>query len=126
LIDLNDIATVNQVYLDFAAIYNKLTKDFSNIINEIENIISSSLIGDSESKKILIYFKDALRLNMDENEHEKREVRGGLLKDIKLSRNSMLRNLPRHYLSSFFILRHMKMKDTKTKLLYVLNFYRSV
>lgn len=43
-----------------------------------------------------------------------------------LSKDSILRILPRHYIQSMYTLRHMKMKDTKTKLLYVLNFFRAI
>ena len=34
--------------------------------------------------------------------------------------------MPQHYLECHSILRHMKIRDTKNKLLYTLNFFRAV
>ena len=46
-------------------------------------------------------------------------------KEFKLS-HTILKVMPQHYLECHSILRHMKIRDTKNKLLYTLNFFRAV
>ena len=37
-----------------------------------------------------------------------------------------LRYLPQHMIHAYYILRHMKSRDYKTKILYILNYYRAI
>ena len=46
-------------------------------------------------------------------------------KEFKMS-HTILKVMPQHYLECHSILRHMKIRDTKNKLLYTLNFFRAV
>ena len=113
--DLNDLATITTVYADLTLMYNKYAEDQTNM-KGLEDIVKVSLVSDQEAKNLLVYFRQALERHHHENIH----------KHPNPPKSSLLRSLPRHYLESLFILRHMKMRDTKTKLLYVLNFFRSI
>lgn len=43
------------------------------MLNEIDRIVESSLVSDQEAKKILLHFTNALKMNIKENDHTKRE-----------------------------------------------------
>lgn len=93
-------------------------------MKELDKIIGHSLVTDQQAKRVLLHFKTALKSNTEDNEHLERPINHG--KTMIMSKNSPLRVLPRHYLHSLHTLRHMRLRDTKTKLLYVLNFFRAI
>lgn len=40
--------------------------------------------------------------------------------------NLSLKHMPQHLITAYYVLRHMKSRDYKIKLLYCLNYFRSV
>ncbi len=51
---------------------------------------------------------------------EEKTSKGGTLSNLSL------RYMPQHLITAYYILRHMKSRDYKIKLLYCLNYFRSI
>ncbi|CDW75700.1 UNKNOWN [Stylonychia lemnae] len=126
--EINDISSINTIYNDLTNIYNQVVQNQEKMIDDFEQIVKTSLVTDQQAKKLLDHFKEALKIHTQENKHLNRmkNEESSQEQKVLVSKNSILRVLPKHYIQSMYTLRHMKIRDTKTKLLYALNFFRAV
>jgi hypothetical protein len=105
LIKVVNIATHDgskQVNVDFMPLMNSLNES----ANIEHHLLSAVQQGSEKARK-------------QENESKEKPR-------AAIGEHSVLRSLPLHYLSAYFTLRFMESRDAKTKILYTLNYFRSI
>jgi len=137
-VDVNDPSMVNLLYSSFARLYEKMSKNEYSIHYLNDDVkLETEFSHDSLAKQFYNSFKNSIEENFKQNSHKARidpkEVQR--LKDARFvnqdracieTSHSVLRRLPVHLVQCYLTLKHMKMRDSKTRLLKILNFYRSV
>lgn len=114
-LDVNDLATVNKILEETARLHQQQTKELAAGVSFKTNYAATS--NNDVSANIKNHFASAI----------KGEIRreNGLKKAPQLS-NLSLKHMPQHLITAYYVLRHMKSRDYKIKLLYCLNYFRSV
>jgi hypothetical protein len=101
-------------------------QDNKTLFDQFARIVTTSYVTDAEAVKLLSHFSEALKLHLESNTPAAETQRKSHLGGGEANKNSILRILPHHYIHAQHTLRHMQIRDTKTKLLYTLNFFRAI
>ncbi|CDW83349.1 UNKNOWN [Stylonychia lemnae] len=135
-LDVNDLATVNRILEETARLHQAQQKD--KFINNSKNKKKKSASGQQSAnmKKNQEHHPEKPSMHDDTQnirDHFTSALKGDIQQDQKdnmkelpnVSINS-LRYLPQHMIHAYYILRHMKSRDYKTKILYIMNYFRAI
>ena len=129
---------VNVLYKEIARLYQSQSTETFGVSFLKDNVKEETdSICDETAKKFLDTFTQSLKDHIEENEHKHRvtkeevaEMRSKrfINQDRKVvdTTDSELRTLPSHIIQSYITLKHMRMRDSKNRILKILNFYRSI
>lgn len=126
-LDVHDMATINRINEDNSALHqksiNKLLKSDPN-----SQIVRTTLHTQDGEKVFEVDKSQFQKGRAAELEHSLHAVQGRLNDEDASKPNQVysIQQLPSHLLNSHYTLRYMSSRDNKTRLLYILNYFRSV
>ena len=141
-LDVNDVASVSRIIEDNAILHNQTVKKLaaSNPHNMIKTKTQNTQDGDKNLTLDLSEMKNSNNESTNVEKHLLGSVQGsGLSADVGQTKAELyrpmdkalpsrigLKSTPQHLLQSLYTLRYMFSKENKTKVLYTLNFFRSI
>lgn len=142
LLDLNDLASVNRINEDNATLHQQSVKklDSHNPHDQIKVKVLTTQDGHKQLSVNLTEMKSMSNEAEQVEKHLLGAVQGkGIASEMGNAKSevygelpperpakAVLRVTPQHLLVSYYTLRFMQSKDSKTKILYTLNFFRSI